>query len=51
MVTKPLTPDSKMTEATITRVREALRLLRVKGVMRIVGGPVMKRCRQVLVEG
>ena len=45
-----ITPDWKLTEATIKRAREALRLLRVKGVVRIVGGPVLKRCRWVLVE-
>jgi len=51
LATKRLTPDWKLTEATIKRAREALRLLRVKGVVRIVGGPVLKRCRWVLVEG
>ena len=50
LATKRLTPDWKLTEATIKRAREALRLLQVKGVVRIVGGPVLKRCRWMLVE-
>jgi hypothetical protein len=47
---KRLTPDWKLTGATIKRARETLRLLRVKGIVRIVGGPVLRRRWWALVE-